>query len=230
MAPVRLPEDPEPRGAPTAALVPVLRFAVHQCGEDGIFLLKDVHPLLRIGGGGFNHQVTLTTRALRDAFYELRALGKPRKIVLLSPELAVPGDLEKELPIQDFPLPARDDLLETARKAVRRAQAIRQKDPSFRLDVAEPEGMGAGLADAALGLTQVEVEYLLDNLLYVERRLAGDAPRRVMREKQQIIRKSGVLEFIPAENLQDLEVGGLEVLLRWLRLRKHVLDNRERAR
>lgn len=230
VATVRLPEEPEPRGAPTAPLVPVLRYAVHQCEEDGVFLLKDVHPFLRTGGAGFNLQVTMTTRALRDAFYELRALGKPRKIVLLSPELAVPGDLEKEVRIQDFPLPTRDDLLETARKAIRRAQVIRQKDSSFGFDVEDIEAMGAGLADAALGLTQVEVEYLLDNLLYVDRRLTSEAPRRLMREKQQIIRKSGVLEFIPAEDLQDLEVGGLEVLLRWLRLRKHVLDNRERAR
>jgi SpoVK/Ycf46/Vps4 family AAA+-type ATPase len=167
---------------------------------------------------------------LRDAFYELRDLGKGRKIVLLTPELVVPADLEKELRIQEYRLPTKDELTVTVRGMARRAQAIKQKDATFRFEVEPTDGFINALVDAAVGLTQLEVEYVLENMLYVERRLASDAPRRMVREKQQIIRKSQVLEFIPAEDLEGIEVGGLGTMLRWLQLRKHVFENRQKAR
>jgi len=94
--PVTLAEDGDPRQQAQAPLLPVLRYAVSQCKEDGLFILKDVHQFLR-SGSGYNPTVALTVRALREAFYELRALNKARKIVLLCPEVIIPPDLEKEL-------------------------------------------------------------------------------------------------------------------------------------
>lgn len=226
--PVTLAEEGDPRVQAQAPLLAVLRYAVNQCKEDGLFLLKDVHQFLR-GGSGYNPVVALTVRALREAFYELRALGKPRKIVLLCPEIVIPPDLEKELRICDLPLPSRQELASTVARMRCRAQAIKERDRQFLLDISDSEAFDGAMASAAQGLTQVEVEYILENMLFVERRLDADAPRRLTREKQQIIRKSGVLEYIPAEQLERLEVGGLEVMLQWLSLRKHVFLNIEQA-
>jgi hypothetical protein len=225
---VTLAEEGDPRLQAQAPLLAILRYAVSQCKEDGLFLLKDVHQFLR-SGGGYNPAVALTVRALRDAFYELRALGKPRKIVLLCPEVMIPPDLEKELRVCDLPLPNRQDLAGTVARMRRRAQAIKERDRQFVLDTPGGEAFDLAMANAAQGLTQVEVEYILENMLFVERRLDGDSPRRMTREKQQIIRKSGVLEYIPSEELEHLEVGGLEVMLQWLSLRKHVFLNIEQA-
>jgi len=228
MEPVRIPDHGDARSQ--APLVPVLHYIVRDCTDDGVFLLKDVHHFLRGGTSSFNPAMALTTRALRDTFYELRELGKARKIVLLAPELVVPPDLEKEVRIQDYCLPTKDELTVTVRGMLRRAQVIKQKDATFKLEAECTDGFVNALVDAAVGLTQLEVEYVLENMLYVQRRLPGDAPRRMVREKQQIIRKSQVLEFIPAEDLDGIEVGGLESMLRWLQLRKHVFENREKAR
>ncbi len=211
-------------------LAPVISYAVRDCPDDGVFLFKDAHQFLRGSGSGYNPVSTLTVRALRDAFYELRDLGKPRKIVLLSPELVVPPDLEKEVRIHDYPLPDKNDLAVTVRSALRRAQTIKQKDNTFVYEVDDPERFAASLVDAAVGLTQVEVECVLENMLYSSRAVTQEAARVMMKEKQQIIRKSGVLEFVSAEELRGLEVGGLESMLHWLRLRRHILENRDKAR
>ena len=82
----------------------------------------------------------------------------------------------------------------------------------------------------AVGLTKVEAEYIFANMLYADRRLTDEAPSRVIREKRQIIRKSGTLEFIPLEELRDLRVGGLEWMLEWLELRRRVFEDADRAK
>src|SRR5262245_29144593 len=105
--PVSVGEDGDARSP--APLLAVLHYIVRQCTEDGIFVLKDVHQFLR-GGAAFNLPYALTVRALRDAFYELRALGVARKIVLLCPDATIPTDLEKEVRICEFPLPSRAEL------------------------------------------------------------------------------------------------------------------------
>jgi AAA+ superfamily predicted ATPase len=224
-----VPPDDDTRGSAQAPLVAVLKYIVHGCHDDAIFLLKDVHQYFA-GVGTYNPVVTLSIRALRDAFYELRETGQPKKIVLLAPEPVIPPDLEKELHLEDFPLPTRGDLQVAITTYLRRATAIHQKDREFVYEVRDPQALAAALVNAAVGLTAIEVEYIFENMLYAEHRLTDEAPARVMREKQQIIRKSGALQFIPAGELSHLRVGGLERLREWLRLRQRVFDDADRAR
>ena len=206
--PVKIADDRQGRAALPAPLVGVLRHIVHACQEEGVFLLKDVHQ--HFGGPrGQNPAATMTIRALRDAFYELREQGQPKKIVLLAPEAIIPPDLEKELRVEDFPLPGREELAAEVRELLRRAQAIHDQDPAFLYEVREPDSFATSMVNAAVGLTKVEAEYIFANMLYADRRLTDEAPSRVIREKRQIIRKSGTLEFIPLEELRDLRVGGL---------------------
>ncbi len=227
--PVKVPEHSDPRVQAQAPLVPVLNYIVHECPQDGIFLLRDVHHYLR-EGSGFNAPVSLTIRALREAFYELRALRKARKLILVSGEAVVPADLENEIRIVDFPLPTKEGLAATVRTLNRKAIAIRERDGTFVHQIADEDAFVNQMVNSALGLTQIEVEFIMENMLYVDRRLDDTSPRRVTREKQQIIRKSGVLEFIPAEDMQNLEVGGMEVMLEWLKRRKYVFLNEVKAR
>ena len=227
--PVKVPEHSDPRVQAQAPLVPVLNYIVHECPDDGVFLLRDVHHYLR-ESSGFNASVTLTIRALRDAFYDLRALRRPRKLILLSCEAVIPTDLENELCIVDFPLPTKDELAVTIRGMNRKAIAISERDTTFAHRIADEDSFVERMVNSALGLTQTEMEFIMENMLYVDRRLDDESSRRVTREKQQIIRKSGVLEFIPAEDMDNLEVGGMEVMLEWLKRRKYVFLNEVKAR
>lgn len=57
--------------------------------------------------------------------------------------------------------------------------------------------------------------------------LGENAPYTVSSEKEQIIRKSGILDYFPKnENLKD--VGGMEVLKDWLFKRKKAYEKKAR--
>jgi len=71
------------------------------------------------------------------------------------------------------------------------------------------------LLQGALGLTWSEAENVFAKIIVKEGRLSGDDVAEVFSEKQQIIRKSGLLEYY-ATSQTISDVGGLAVLKDWL--------------
>ncbi len=69
--------------------------------DPAIFLLKDFHPFL--------NDVTLVRR-LRDLTVSLKDSYK--SIVMLSPQLKLPTELEKEVTVVEYSLPSLDELAE----------------------------------------------------------------------------------------------------------------------
>ena len=84
------------------------------------------------------------------------------------------------------------------------------------------------LIQAALGLTWSEAENVFAKIIVTDGRLTADDVHAVFAEKQQIIRKSGLLEFY--DNSERMEnVGGLDVLKEWLRKRVRAFGDEARA-
>jgi hypothetical protein len=162
---------------PAQALVHVI-----ENPEDAIYVFLDAH----------RHFTPVTTRLVRDA---ARAVRQSRKSMLfLSPFLAVPEELQKEITLAVFQLPDRA-LLEPA---IQRLAAEAGFD-------SEPQRIAA-LARASSGLTLNEAERAV--------RRSGGNPQVVIQEKTQLIRKTGILEYYDTpESFAD--VGGLEPLLAW---------------
>lgn len=76
------------------------------------------------------------------------------------------------------------------------------------------------LAAAATGLTRHEAENAFARAM-VDGSLGEDDVRLVLEEKRQIVRQSGLLEFLPSGGTLA-DVGGLENLKRWLGRRSGV--------
>jgi len=150
-------------------------------------------------------------RALRDFALGARAAGAT--IIVLSPVLALPIELERDAAVIDLPLPDAIEAgivfdVELAKVASARG---------FRRDV---------FIRAALGLTRGEIAraYRLASNEYDPVR----ALERVVAEKSAALRRSSTLELIaPDVKLED--VGGLEVLKAWLRARVLAFDEGARA-
>src|SRR5690606_2635157 len=71
---------------------------------------------------------------------------------------------------------------------------------------------------AALGLTLKEAENVFAKTLVNDGRLSADDVTAVFSEKQQIIRKSGLLDYYEA--VEDFgQIGGLDILREWLQKR-----------
>ena len=88
------------KNSPTREPLPALDFVVEHA-EPAIFVFKDLHPFL----SRTNHTVI---RRLKDIALHLKNSFKT--IIITSPILEIPPELEKEITVLNFPLPSRDDL------------------------------------------------------------------------------------------------------------------------
>lgn len=180
---------------PLAALDQVLEQV-----EPAIFLFKDFHPFLAKS----NFAVI---RKLKDIALHLKNSFKT--VILVSPLLEIPAELDKELTVLSFPLPTKDDLGALLDRILQDVRAI--KEVVIDLDAAGRDR----LLQAALGLTLGEAENVFAKIIVKDARLSGDDVNEVFAEKQQIIRKSGLLEYYATtENFGN--VGGLTILKDWL--------------
>jgi MoxR-like ATPase len=181
--------------------------------EPAIFVFHDLHPFL-----GPGHHAVI--RKLKDIALQLKHSYKT--ILLVSPILQIPVELEKEVTVLNFPLPTREELGELMDRLVEDVKAFPQV--RIELDAAGRER----LLQSALGLTLGEAENVLARIIVQDERLGADHVHEVFSEKQQIIRKSGLLEYYPAhETFAD--VGGLGVLKDWLAKRALASSDQARA-
>lgn len=171
--------------------------------EPAIFLFKDFHPFLTRNNFAI-------IRRLKDIALHLKNSFKT--IVLISPVMEIPAELDKEITVLNFPQPTKDDLAALLDKIIAEVQNLKQVQ--IELD---QEGRER-LLQAALGLTLGEAENVFAKIIVKDQRLSGDNVNEVFAEKQQIIRKSGLLEYYAA-NEDFASVGGLGVLKDWLNKR-----------
>src|SRR5580698_4429552 len=181
--------------------------------EPAIFIFKDFHPFLTKNNFAVTRKLKEIALHLKNSF---------KTIVLISPVLEIPIELEKEITLLNYPLPAREDLSELLDKII---EDVRQfKQVKIELDDAGRER----LLQAALGLTLGEAENVFAKIIVKDERLSGDDVNEVFAEKQQIIRKSGLLEYYTTED-SFANIGGLTVLKDWLDKRAAAFTKEARA-
>src|SRR5262249_13943614 len=169
--------------------------------EPALVVLKDLHAWMD------------DRRLVRS----LRELGQSLKssyttVLVLAPVLQLPVELEKEMAVLDVPLPTFAELAELLRDIV----GVLRKSGRVTVDLKREEG--EQLVKAALGLTLQEAENAFAKAIAENDRLDASDIQRVMDEKRQVIRKSGLLEYYPVE-LALAAVGGLQNLKDWLHRR-----------
>ena len=184
---------------------------VGDASDEALFVLRDFHPYM---------QDPTIVRRLRDLARYLKKSEKPKSLILLSAILKIPAELEKEVTVVDYELPGPDDL-EAVIEALGRNSVV----PSHaRHEVGEGSPLRERIIEAALGLTINEAENVFSKSLVQKQRFDIDV---ILSEKEQIIRKSGILEFYHAtERFSD--VGGLEELKRWLHKREKAFTKEAR--
>jgi SpoVK/Ycf46/Vps4 family AAA+-type ATPase len=181
---------------------------VHEAPEYTVFVLKDFHPYMKD---------TRVVRLLRDLAVRLR--GRAQTLIILGPVLTLPTELEKDVTVLDFGLPEPKEIeaiLDKAIEAVKDNPQIKSK-----LKPSEKEA----LVKSAQGLTLDEIESVLAKSLVSKKRFDLEV---FLEEKKQIVRKSGLLEYYPADHhLSD--VGGMGLLKEWLDRRTNSFTDKARA-
>ncbi len=161
--------------------------------EKTVAVFFDLHPYLA--------QLPELVRTVRDALPAAKATQRP--LLLCSPEPTLPVELEKDVVLLDYPLPAREALQGLLDELVGPAK------------ITLPPTVREAMLEAARGLTWNEAENAFALALIRGRALVAAMPAAVQYEKTALVRKSGLLDVLaPAETLDA--VGGLAPLKRWV--------------
>jgi len=200
------------RNAPTKEPLVALDQVIDQV-EPAIFIFKDFHPYLSKNNFAVVRKLKEIALQLKNSF---------KTIILVSPTLEIPTELEKEVTVLSFPLPSREDLAALLDRIIEEVKQF--KRVKIDLDDVGRER----LLQASLGLTLGEAENVFAKIIVKDERLTGEDVNEVLSEKQQIIRKSGLLEYY-ATNETFSHVGGLSVLKDWLRKRAVAFTEEARA-
>ena len=118
--------------------------------EPALFIFKDFHPFLSRTNFAIIRKLKEIALHLKNSF---------KTIILVSPVLEIPTELEKEITVLNYPLPARDDLNELLDRIVADVRQFKQVD--INLDEAGRER----LLQAALGLTLGEAENVFAKII-----------------------------------------------------------------
>lgn len=200
------------RNAPTTDPLLALDQVIDQV-EPALFIFKDFHPLL-------TRKNFAVVRRLKEIALHLK--NSHKTIVLVAPVLEIPTELEKEVTVLNHPLPTRDDLSELLERITEEVTQFKQ----VRIELDEPGR--ERLLQAALGLTLGEAENVFAKIIVKSERLCGDDVNEVLAEKQQIIRKSGLLEYYATDETFS-NVGGLAILKDWLQKRALAFSDQART-
>lgn len=176
---------------------------VEKCNDDAVFIFKDLHIYFGAHGRPASYNVI---RRMRDIITVLHESVKRKNVVLISPELVIPHDMQKEISVFDFPLPNVDEVIEMLDKIITENNL---DDSALEYEDKEK------LAKAALGLTLQEAENAFSRAIVQNHGINRDAIKIIFDEKNQVIKKTGILEFVKS-NLNLNDIGGLENLKSWL--------------
>ena len=168
---------------------------VMESRDQAVFLLKDFHPFL---------SDTSLVRRMRDLTYALKTSYKT--LILLSPLLKLPPELEKEITVVDYALPSPEDLGHLLDSIIESVKA----NPQVQTELTTQER--EQVLSAALGLTATEAENVFAKSLVEKRRFDVDV---ILSEKEQIIRKSAILEYYRTSDA-FADVGGVDLLKDWM--------------
>ncbi|MBR6098624.1 AAA family ATPase [bacterium] len=183
---------------------------IEDFNKPAILILKDVHCLLGAKGGRTDYDFI---RKIRDVAGSLKNADFPKNVVIIAPILLLPDDLQKDITVVDFNLPTLDELKSLLNEMI-------ELNKGTGITIKLNENAKEKLCKAAQGLTLQEAENAFARAMVTTGQLTENELDIILEEKCQVIKKTGILEFVNTDiNIDD--VGGLENMKKWLTKRNN---------
>ncbi|MBI9109364.1 MAG: AAA family ATPase [Spirochaetales bacterium] len=171
-----------------------------------ILLLEDFHPFMT----SENYQIVRFIREIT------RINSNQQKILIIqTPYIVNLRELEKEVPILELELP-KENILRTILNNVLDELAYDDK-PNDDNEIKD-------IVSASLGMSSVEAEWTYKKIIAERERLTISEITLIVNEKEQIIKKEGILEYFHPDSDFN-QVGGMESLKKWLNKRGKAFSN-----
>jgi SpoVK/Ycf46/Vps4 family AAA+-type ATPase len=191
-----IPEE-QARKTPSEAL----EWYFQQHENELIFLMEDLH---RYFDGNQSNEVIGYLRAI------CQHESTQKTLIISQPIPHIPTELEKEIYVLEIPLPDQS-IIQTMLEGV-------IQDYNLSLEQAPLTERNEIIA-ATLGLTSSEADFLYREIAEEHNKITLEEISEIIARKEQIIKKSGILEYFhPTETMDG--VGGMENLKQWLSERR----------
>ena len=137
-------------------------------------------------------------------------------VFVMAPRTVIPVELENYITVFDIPLPDNNEILEIIDAFAR------------DLEIIVPPDTRSEIALSFRGLNEFQIKQIL-NLAYQDGGFIDrDDKQLILKEKEQFIKKSGMLEIVSFDEKID-DIGGLENLKRWLQNKAVIVKNLDKA-
>jgi ATP-dependent 26S proteasome regulatory subunit len=177
---------------------------------EAAFVLKDFHRHM---------DDPVVVRRLRDVGQKFSA--NRRTVIITAPAITIPPELGSLVEFLELPLPDKQRLRQIIDEMIVRVGKTRTLKRTL-----DPAGLDA-MANNLRGLTEEEAERATSQAIVSRYGVTPETVTDVLDAKKELLRRSGMLEFIDAsENLDS--VGGLDNLKRWLAQRRGTWEDSAR--
>ena len=168
--------------------------------EEIILILEDFHPYC-------NDRNPEIVRVLR----EITRQGTNKTLILSQPFKFIPEEISKEVALLEIELPTKDTIKTVADNVIRNYEITNCNYTDK-------------LLEAALGLTVMEAHLAFSKAAIINNRLTDLEVPLVIREKENIIKKNGLLEYYhPDKDMNN--IGGLDNIKEWIEKRGHAFSS-----
>jgi ATP-dependent 26S proteasome regulatory subunit len=192
---------------PSAALDQIISGKLAS-NDPTIYIMRDIHPMLN------DAKIIRQLRDVAAAFETTK-----NNLILISPSMQIPADLEKTVALIDWPLPDSNEL-----SAILKTCEISLPE-KVKVSL---NGSREQVVQSLQGLTTFEASSVLLSAVVATHELGVSAIPHIIKEKAQIIRKSGVLEFFDtAITMQN--VGGLNHLKQYASIKRMAFSEKAKA-
>lgn len=182
---------------------------IRDCNKNSVFVMCDFHVLFGVKGRQIDYNVV---RRLRDNLSDLKTSKFRKNVIFLASELLIPETMQKEITILDMPLPTLSEI---------KAKFDKMITQNTQIDTSGLDEEGKEkLCKAAMGLTLQEAENAFALAMVNDGKVDVSDLDIILSEKMQVIKKTGILEFINTD-IKISDVGGLENLKSWLNKRNN---------
>ena len=178
------------------ALLEYIRYGLLRVNDKSaeVFVLEDFHKFFK--ERKMPEMLRILSREMKDC---------NKHIIFISPFTQFPTELEKYITLKTIPLPDKEDL-------ELRLNAVAGPNADINPDLKKY------LIDSALGLTDTEADLAFRLAKNKDGFRSMEAVQVISSEKEQIIRKSGILDYLKVDASLKDSVGGLDSLKMWLML------------
>ncbi len=182
---------------------------IRDCNKNSVFVMCDFHVFFGVKGRQVDYNVV---RRLRDNLSDLKTSKFRKNVIFLASELLIPETMQKEITILDMPLPTLSEI---------KAKFDKMITQNAQIDTSGLDEEGKEkLCKAAMGLTLQEAENAFALAMVNDGKVDVSDLDIILSEKMQVIKKTGILEFINTD-IKISDVGGLENLKSWLNKRNN---------